>query len=301
MITRRHVLLGASSAVLCASGIARADAETLVGNGLRLKTTDFAKDRAAFKTSLLYRGTSPQAPHALPACPPTAKELTYVSSGLALKAWYTLPKSNNAKLPVVIFLHGGFAFEAEDFDMALPFVDAGYAIVTPILRGEDGQPGNYSMFYDEIDDILAVAAHVRSLPWADADHIYLAGHSVGGTHAMLAGQASPLFRAVASFSGSPDQIAFTSGETWSRIVPFDRKNRMEYELRSPLAYARSFKSPPRLYYGTEEAFFQVTTPQTAAIAREAGLDVEAVAVPGNHFGAVPGEIALAIAFFRSKA
>ena len=39
---------------------------------------------------------------------------------------------------------GGFAFEAEDWDQCKTFRDAGFVTMTPWLRGENGQPGNYT-------------------------------------------------------------------------------------------------------------------------------------------------------------
>ena len=41
--------------------------------------------------------------------------------------------------------------------MAQPYRDAGYIVMIPILRGENGQPGFYTMFYDEVDDVLGAA------------------------------------------------------------------------------------------------------------------------------------------------
>jgi len=298
MNTRRSLMVGSTAMLLGGTRALAQEGET-VGRGLRLKTTDYAADRGTFRTKLRYHGPSPQPPHVIPALPADAEEISFRSGALTLRAWIGKPPSPKARVPVVVFLHGGFAFGSDDYDMARPFMNAGYAIVTPILRGEDGLPGEYSFFYNEVDDAIAAATHIRTLPWADPDHIYLAGHSVGGTLTMLAAQASPMFRAVASFSGSSDQIAFAMGDPG--IVPFDIHDLTELEMRSPMAYAHSFKSPTRLFFGASEGFFHVSTPQTAALAQKVGLDVEAVAVPGDHFGAVPKEIELAIAFFRAHA
>ena len=82
--------------------------------------------------------------------------------------------------------------------------------MTP-LRGENGLPGSYSMFYDEVEDVLAAADALARLSYVDAGRLSVAGHSVGGTLTLLAALASNKFRAAASFSGSPDQVA------WSRM------------------------------------------------------------------------------------
>lgn len=294
--TRRAFLAGLA---WIATSRSRASAQStqpeMVGQGLRFHTTDFATDRAAFHTRLVVKGPSPQ-PGEMPSAPRDVRMIDYLSDNLRLKAWIGVPKNAPPRIPVVIFLHGGFAFAAEDFDMGRPYLAAGYALVMPLLRGEDGQPGHFTMFYDEVTDVIAIMEYVRRQPFADPAHIYLAGHSAGGTLAMLAGMASSGFRAVASFSGSPDRIAFTNAEPWSRIVPFDRGNPLEFELRSPLAYASSLKSPTRLFYSSGEGG---STRAMASLAQRASLDVEAVEVPGDHFSAVPEEIQRSIAFFRA--
>jgi hypothetical protein len=47
-------------------------------------------------------------------------------------------------------------------------------------------------------------------------------------------------------------------------------------------------------------FFKRSSEETASLARKAGLDVQAVSVPGDHGTSVPSAMRQAIAFFRSK-
>jgi hypothetical protein len=56
----------------------------------------------------------------------------------------------------------------------------------------------------------------------------------------------------------------------------------------------------RIYYGSQEFLFKASSEKTAELAKAAGLDVEAVIVPGNHMSAVPAEMKQAIAFFQQK-
>jgi dipeptidyl aminopeptidase/acylaminoacyl peptidase len=273
-------------------------AQTRTPSGLLISTGDYATDRAAFKTRLVIRAPAPQ-PHGMPSAPSGVREIDYPSGDLRLRAWIGLPTGAPERAPVVLFLHGGFAFSEEDWKMARPFLEAGYAVVMPSVRGENGQAGTYSMFFDEVGDVLAVTDYVRSQSWADRQRIYVAGHSAGGTLAMLAALASPHYRAVAPFSGSPDQLMLAKG--LPKIVPFDRKVRAEYEIRSPLCYATSFKAPARLFLGRQEDFYRASTTLLATLARNAGKDVAAVEAAGDHFNAVPEEISGAIAFFRANA
>jgi dienelactone hydrolase len=265
-------------------------------SGLRIVSSDFAADRAAFRTRLLFQGPSPQ-PYDNEPVPSGVQEVIYRSGNLRLKAWLGMPATQQGPVPGVVFAHGGFAYGAEDYDMARPYLAAGFAVMTPMLRGENGLPGDYTMFYDEVDDVIAAAEHLAGAPGVDASRIFLAGHSVGGTLAMLAAQASTRFRASASFSGSPDQITFC--EAWSDIVPFDGKIAAEFEMRSPLSYAASFKAPARLFYATNE-IYGPDMELTASIARAAGRDVQAQEVRGDHFTAVPEAMRRSIEFFRSQ-
>lgn len=258
--------------------------------GLTVQHEDYARARAQFHTRLLRHGPAPKRFH--PASPPaTVSEVNYAEGR---KAW--LSPAPAEKSPAVLFLHGGFSFGQDDWDMTAPFRDAGFVVMTPILRGENGQPGDYTLFYDEVDDVLSAADYLARLPFVDASRIFVAGHSVGGTLTLLAAQASNRFRAAAAFSGSPDQRAFLRGQ--EQLAPFDPSDMRELQVRSPLAYAESFKCPMRLYRGDQEPFF-ANLELVASVARSKGLDVEAVVVPGNHFSAVPEEIRRAVEFFTS--
>ena len=266
-----------------------------VSPGLEPQREDFARGRSGFKTKLVRRGPSPQAGEPL-RTPAGADEVEYRSGDLILKAFVTPDPGDGRRHPAVLFLHGGFAFGGDDWDMPQPYRDAGFVVMIPILRGENGQPGSYTMFYDEVDDVLAASAALASLPYTDSSRIFVSGHSAGGTLAMLAAMASDRFRAAASLSGSPDQKANALSDPM--LVSFDQSDVREFQLRSPVAYATSFKSPVRMYFGTEEGWATLPTQRTAKLAKQNGLDVQAVEVPGDHFSSVPEGIRSSIEFFK---
>jgi dipeptidyl aminopeptidase/acylaminoacyl peptidase len=199
----------------------------------------------------------------------------------------------------VLFLHGGFALGADDWEQARPYRDAGFVVLMLALRGENNQPGSYSMFYDEVDDVLAGADYLAALPYVDPNHLFVAGHSVGGTLTLLAAMTSSRFAAAASFSGSPDQIAFCRGMPLE-IVPFDTKDNLEFVMRSPIAFANGFLCPVRLYYGDQESLFAGPSQETAKRAKASKLDVEALSVPGDHHSSVPAAMKKSIEFFKQK-
>jgi dienelactone hydrolase len=258
-------------------------------------TEDYADARKSFRTTLLRQQSAPQQwDQEFP--PPGVREVSYQSGTLKLKAWVDEIPPGRPPRPAVLFLHGGFAFDTSDWQQCQPFRNAGFITMTPMLRGENGLPGSYSMFYDEVDDLLAAAEVLARTSGVDPIRLYVAGHSVGGTLAMLAAMTSRRFKAAASFDGSPDQVAWSRHQEW--IVPFDPKNKREFAMRSPLAYYQSFKCPTRLYYSADGIEFQFSTPKLAEKATTAGQDVQAVEVPGDHMTMVEPAMRQAVAFFQ---
>ena len=84
------------------------------------------------------------------------------------------------------------------------------------------------------------------------------------------------------------------------MIPFDPADREEFRLRSPVAFATSFRCPGRLYFGEEELLAPESLGRTAILARRAGLDVEAVELQGGHDSAFPEAVALFRAFFGRR-
>jgi len=260
------------------------------------QTEDYADARKSFKTTLTKQGAAPQ-PWDKESPPPGVKEITFNSGNLKLKAWVDEPPAKQPLKPAVLFLHGGFAFGAEDWDQCKPFRDAGFVTMTPILRGENGQPGSYTMFYDEVDDVVAAAEALAKIPGVDPNRIFVAGHSVGGTLAMLGAMTSKRFKGCASFSGSPDQPHWIRGQ--ETLAPFDYTDEKEMAMRSPLAFPKSFKCPARLYWGNQEwAIFAGPSKKLAELAKANGQDVEAIQVNGDHMSSVTPAMSQAVTFFK---
>jgi dipeptidyl aminopeptidase/acylaminoacyl peptidase len=290
-------VVGTAVVVIACAGIVIYIRSFLSPTSFPEETESYAQARKSFQTKLVKKAPAPQ--DWVPAvAPEDVREIDYSSGNLKLKAWVTAPADNAVRRPAVLFLHGGFAFDEDDWDQSQPFQDAGFVVMTPMLRGENGLPGYYSMFYDEVDDVLAAAKALESLPYVDGKRIYVAGHSVGGTLALLAAMSSDRFRAAASFSGSPDQVAWARLQ--SELVPFDSANDREFRMRSPLAFPKSFKCPVRIYYGDDEFLFDSSSQKLAKLAKAANLDVEAESVPGDHETSVDPGMRKCITFFQQR-
>ncbi len=259
---------------------------------------DFAAARANFKTQIRRGGPSPtQWEDSI--VPAGVTEVTYASGPLRLKAWLSQSRDSAKKSPAILYLHAGFDFYAENWTFVQPFRDAGYIVMLPTLRGENGQHGVFTMYYDEVSDVINAAEYLRNLPAVDPDRIFVAGYSVGGTLTMLASELYPHFRAAASMSGTADvatYLKYAKGASYN--APFDPADSQEALMRSALAWTESLKCPIRLFYGTQETYFAIATPAMATAAKAHGLDAEAVAVEGDHGSNADKSLALTLQFFQ---
>jgi pimeloyl-ACP methyl ester carboxylesterase len=268
-----------------------------------VQKADYAAVRRRFRTTLRKRGPSPQGgPRYRP--PKYVTEVDYGSAVQPLHAWMSGGDERGMRRPAVLFLHGGFGFGPDDWDMVVPYWEAGFVVMVPMLRGENGQGGEFSFLYDEVDDVLAAAAFLARQPTVDPTRIFLAGHSAGATLALLAAEASPRFRAVTSFDASPDLQLLYHGSakksgTHAELV-FDPDDLRELEVRSPLAYARSLKSPLRAYYSTEAvSIIRYPTERLIEVARGRGVDAVVSQVEGSHMSHVARAMPGSIAFFKT--
>ena len=260
---------------------------------LVVQVEDYATARSQFETMLVTRGEAPQDWEELET-PRGATKLIYHSDGHALQAFVSQPTVDGKPRPGVVFLHGGFAWGDGDWEMSQPYRDRGFVVMSPVLRSENGQPGHFSLYYDEVDDVLAATEAFAALPYVDETQLYIAGHSAGGTLATLTALTSDKFLAMASYSGAMNQDG--SGD-WG-VVVYDATDEQEALMRSPEAFATSFKCPAELYYGSDEHWLQGECERTAATARNAGHQVQAHQVPGNHFTSVYPAILRSIHFFE---
>lgn len=299
---QRRLLLGAMAGALVLPTVVPSAANAFdVPAEPRLITRDYAKVRNRFRTKLLQKGPAPDKYETLDA-PANAEKIFYRSGyggELELAAWMSKYKRDRKPRPGVLFLHGGNAMGLGHWNLMGPYVDAGFVVLMPSVRGENGQLGNFSGFYDEVDDVLAAADRLAHLPGVDPNRLFIAGHSIGGTLTMLASMSTHKFRAAAPISGNPDAFRFFN--RYPQDIRFDDDNTHEFEVRTALCYAQSFKCPVRVVHGTDESHFNDRAGLLASRARSAGVRIETDLAKGGHTSALPAEIEQSIRFFHGVA
>jgi dipeptidyl aminopeptidase/acylaminoacyl peptidase len=177
-----------------------------------------------------------------------------------------------------------------------PYWEAGYVVLLPSFRGENGQSGNYSGFYDETADALAAATYLENLPGIDRNRFFIAGHSNGGTLTLLAAM-SRRFRAAAPISAGVNSWRYFN--RYSDEICFDETDEREFIMRSSVCFGPSLKCPALLLRGTEERPFDADHQLFVDRALTSGFKVDKKLLPGTHNGVVPHAVEESIRLFNA--
>ncbi len=139
-----------------------------------------------------------------------ATRFTYRSGAYELAAWLAFPEGVTMETltapggaqKAVVYQHGGFAVGAGDFDDAQAFVDAGYVVMMPASRGENGNPGGFEYLLGEVDDFINAGAAMAALPGVDKTQVFGFGHSIGCGIALSAAADDGALRPYRALGGS---------------------------------------------------------------------------------------------------
>jgi dienelactone hydrolase len=241
--------------------------------------------RAAFSTKLRVKGPAPQE-WEKEAPPENVREVTFPSSDLQLKAWVYVPNTpGDNRHPAIVYFHGGFAFGASDFLDCKPFVDTGFVVMTPILRGENGNPGEYEMFFGEVDDGVAAVKWLREQPFVDPDRIYTFDHSAGGVISALLSLAEDVpIQHGGSSGGLYGTDLFDHFTDW---VPFNLEDPAERELRVLPGNIAWMKRQHYAFVGRDDELVMsgVARARKEIGSKESSLEI--ILLPGDHSTSLP--------------
>jgi len=257
----------------------------------------FEATRADFATRLV---ADPFGEREAPPEPSDAGEFAlvrYDSPAGPLAAYATPVRDDGRRRPALVWIKGGFGgigawlYEFDDaqndqsVDIYLGSGAFGDKLVVfcPSMRGENDNPGRFEMFLGEVDDLRAALAHVAARPDVDPQRIYVAGHSTGGTLALLLAAASDVPAGVVSIGGSPDfERVVTDGGFG--VEPFDTADPREVRLRSPMTYAAMLRVPVLYVEGAEGSNYPPEAQRMQALAQAAGHAMEvAIIDDADHF------------------
>ena len=191
-----------------------------------------------------------------PAPPLVPQVVDFPSGNLHLKAYFWKP-SGPGPFPAVLFSHGSGGAHADlTADMQITeaaeilapfFLKHGYAFFYPFRRGH-GPSANQAPFMqdtlrreeeakgkearqhlqfillttEQLDDVMAALAFLKTVPGVDPQHIAVAGHSFGGNLTLLAAERDPSVRAAVTFAAAANSWN-SSTELRARLLTAIRK------------------------------------------------------------------------------
>jgi dienelactone hydrolase len=256
------------------------------------KTTASMSDMRKTPTHLLQTDKPAQFATEPPKMPPrNVFDLVQVRGPAGkLSTYLTHDPRDHKRHPAVVWAHGGFGGIDDGFWNAAPrsndpsaraFREAGIVLAVGSWRSEHQNPGAFELFEGEVDDFLAIRAHVASLPYVDPERIYLAGHSSGGTLVLLASERSDAFRAAFSIGGDPGLEAMDVYARYAAI-PFETSDQAEVSRRTAAPFVGSIRRPTFYFEGAARALGSAQWMEDRAL--EGNVPFRAFGVlQANHF------------------
>ena len=207
----------------------------------------YLERRKNFKTKLSRKGPAPQEWEEEDLLP-GVEQFYYKSGKLKLKAWlYAADKTKQNK--AIVYFHGGFASSMYDMILMQPFIDAGFVVLCPALRGENGNPGHFELFLGEVDDARAAIKMLAKKSYVDEDHIYAFGHSAGGGISSLLSLFNDLpLKHTGACGGLYDASTF---RYWNDFRPFPY-NDLENSVRAFVENIRHMKFKHHSFIGRND-------------------------------------------------
>lgn len=214
------------------------------------------------------------------------EQVSYEAPLGKMAAYISPDPKDGKKHPIIIWRVGGFAnsisdsmwedADPENDQTASQYRKAGVLMMHPSLRGGNENPGFIEGCYGEVEDVLAAAEYAKKLPYVDPEQIYLGGHSVGGTLALLtAAMDKHPFKAVISFG----PIHSTS-QYGSENVPFDVESEPEIVGRAPIVFLDNITTDTWVIEGTDDGNLEALKHMQENCKNP---KVRFVEVPGDHF------------------
>jgi dipeptidyl aminopeptidase/acylaminoacyl peptidase len=194
------------------------------------------------------------------------EKVTYPSDTLPINAYLFRPRDIRAgdRFPGIVFAHGGPTGQYVDtYQMQMQFfASQGYVVLAPNFKGGSGYGRAFADLNDgcwahcDLDDLVAGAEYLRTLPFVDPANIGITGTSHGGLLSMAAATFAPgIFQASIPHGGTADRIHYYHTQELRHIKqaedefgPLDG-NEETYRYVSPFYSAAQVNTPMFVIWG----------------------------------------------------
>ncbi|MDJ0761548.1 MAG: prolyl oligopeptidase family serine peptidase [Myxococcota bacterium] len=202
--------------------------------------------------------------------------------------------------PVVVYLRTGPGSVAKlrRTTMTGYFIERGYSVVEPNIRGSAGHGIGYQRLddhekrVDSFRDIEAVAKWLATQDWVDSKRMLIAGSSYGGYLALMGLALQPaIWRAGVDFYGITDWRSFYdttnpgTASVYAREVGSIKDSAAFLDSISPQQIVSKMKAPIFIYHGMKDN--QVAISQSKVFiekARKSGLKIMSFLAPNEGHG-----------------
>jgi dipeptidyl aminopeptidase/acylaminoacyl peptidase len=195
------------------------------------------------------------------------ERITYDAQGVKVAALVLPPPGPlSSRAPVVVYCRGGVGAGAA-IGLSSPFhlyemaryAEAGFFVVAPQYRGADGGEGRDEVGGADVNDIVSLAAVLRSLDGADAGRVFLVGSSRGAMMALAAVRAGFAARGVVANGVPADwELAFARNERLRKVAEdhwpdYRAEPAAAITRRSAARWAQELAVPVLLQHGGADA------------------------------------------------
>jgi dienelactone hydrolase len=222
-------------------------------------------------------------------------EITYISDGLRVKGYLSLPLTPGPH-PAIIWCRGGHKNYglAEYYQISNYTYWLGYVAVGSQYRGNMGGDGQDQFGGGDVNDVVNLIPLLKSLPEVDPDHIGLVGASRGGMMAYMTLRKQTLagtndIKVAVIVSGSADlffaaqkQPDMLNGVFIPLIGGTPQQLPKEYEARSAVYWANDINVPILLQHGDQDVHVYIDEAnKMAAELQKYGKTYKYIVYPGR--------------------
>jgi len=208
-----------------------------------------------------------------------------------IPAWFYKPvERGGGRMPVVVYVHGGPAsqFRPHFFPLLQFFLQKGYAVLAPNVRGSTGYGKAYAGLddvekrMDSVADLAHAARWLKGQPDVDSDRLVIYGRSYGGFMVLSAVSTYPdLWAAAVDVVGISNWVTFLENTSDYRRAHREAEygslenDRDFLEMISPIHQVDRMVAPLMVIHGANDPRVPVSeTEQLAAALSQRGIPVE---------------------------
>ncbi|HMC01545.1 MAG TPA: prolyl oligopeptidase family serine peptidase [Flavobacteriaceae bacterium] len=222
------------------------------------------------------------------------EKITYYSDSLKVKAYYIKPIHNsNENSPIIIFNRGGLIRNDIGYVYASlfkKFIDNGFVVIAPALRGSEGGEGKDENGGKDLDDIMNILPLLKNLKSIDISDIFMLGESRGGYMTFLAARKNFPMRAIATVGAITDMELYLKNNpsieaVAEQIWPDFKSNRSQIlDERSAIKWADKINTPTLIMHGNnDQSVNPIHSLNLAEKFQSLGKEYELVIInKGNH-------------------